>query len=191
MFAYCNNNPVNALDSLGTDAIWLQDTNNAVAGPLGHTGLLIQDSDGTWYYFNWTNGYCCCIKVSPIEFDYESLESLMTIDGDRYDAAIYLEGDFSQSVIHASELADNYSPEDYKLMKNNCMQVVTDVLMEGKFEQNDASYKLMLAKSRNSIIPNVAFSRMVNFYAAEQAYNSAPNWAKWLYTSPERAAMTY
>ena len=191
MFAYCNNNPVNALDSLGTDAIWLQDTNNAVAGPLGHTGLLIQDSDGTWYYLNWTNSYCCCIKVSPIEFDYESLESLMTIDGDRYDAAIYLEGDFSQSVIHASELADNYSPEDYKLMKNNCMQVVTDVLMEGKFEQNDASYKLMLAKSRNSIIPNVAFSRMVNFYAAEQAYNSAPNWAKWLYTSPERAAMTY
>ena len=191
MFAYCLNNPVNAYDPLGEDAIWLQDIDNAVAGILGHTGLLIQDSSGKWFYFNWTNSYCCCWEVDPKKFDYTSLSSLMTIDGNRYDAAIYFEGDFSASVAYAEKLEKNYSSEDYVLVGNNCMQVVADVLMQGEFEQSDLSYKVMLHKARNSTIPNVAYSRMVNFTNAEQIYNAAPKWAKRLYTSPERAALIY
>ena len=109
MFAYCLNNPANALDPAGEDAIWLQDTNNRVAGILGHTGLLIQDENGTWYYFNWTNGSCSFYKVDPKQYDYTSIESLMKIDGNRYDATIYFEGDFSGSIKYAEMLKKNFS----------------------------------------------------------------------------------
>ena len=191
MFVYCLNNPINAFDPLGEDAIWLQDTNNRVAGILGHTGLLIQDATGTWYYFNWTNGYCSFFKVDEDQYDYTSIESLMTIDGDRYDAAIYLEGDFSKSIKYAETLKENYSPENYKLVRNNCMQVVTDVLARGEFAQSDTCYETFLYRARNSIVPNVAYSRMFNFHNAVQTYHAAPKWAKWLYTSPERAVAIY
>ena len=48
VFSYCKNTPVNCSDSLGYDAIWITDTNG-----LGHSSLLIQDSDGIWYYYYW------------------------------------------------------------------------------------------------------------------------------------------
>ena len=191
MFSYCLNNPVNAIDPLGEDAIWLQDTNNRVAGILGHTGLLIQDETGTWYYFNWTNSNCSFYKVDPEKFDYTSIKSLMKIDGNRYDATIYFEGDFSGSIKYAEMLKKNFSKKDYKLMRNNCMQVVTDVLMRGNFAQSDGCYKLFLQRIRSSMIPNVAYSRMVNFHNAVLIYHAAPRWAKWLYTSPERAVWIY
>ena len=191
MFAYCNSNPVNALDPRGKDAIWLQDIDNAVAGYLGHTGLLIQDLSGKWYYFNWTNSTCYCWEVDPLKYDYTSLDSLMEVDGNRYDASIYFKGDCSASLEYAEDLKKNSSAEDYSLIGNNCMQVVTDVLMQGEFEQNDLCYTTMLHKARNSIIPNVSYSRIVNFYNAEQVYTAAPEWAKWLYTSPGKAALTY
>ena len=53
MFAYCYNNPLNATDPSGEDAIWLQDS-DAVYGA-GHTGLLIQDSNRNWWHFYWGN----------------------------------------------------------------------------------------------------------------------------------------
>jgi RHS repeat-associated protein len=51
MFAYCNNNPANKEDSYGEDAIWIQEGNSA--GGFGHSGLLVQDSNGKWFYFYW------------------------------------------------------------------------------------------------------------------------------------------
>lgn len=51
MFAYCNNNPVNMSDTAGNDAIWIQEEGSA--GGAGHSGLMIQDEEGNWYYFYW------------------------------------------------------------------------------------------------------------------------------------------
>ena len=51
MFAYCNNNAVNAIDSTGTDAIILQ--YHDAAKYMGHTSLLIQDASYCWWYFYW------------------------------------------------------------------------------------------------------------------------------------------
>ncbi len=161
MFSYCLNNPVNAIDLSGKDAIWLQDVNNQTAGILGHTGLLIQDDQGSWYYFNWTNSYCVLRKVDPEEYDYESIDSMIKYDGDRYDVAIRFEGDFSESITYAQSLADNYQEDDYSIVWNNCMQVVTDVLMKGEFAQSNYYHKRALCESRISIVPNVAFSIMI------------------------------
>ena len=162
MFAYCLNNPVNAIDLSGKDAIWLQDVNNQTAKILGHTGLFIQNDQGSWYYFNWTNSYCVLRKVDPEAYDYESIDSMIKYDGDRYDIAIRFEGDFSESITYAQSLEDTYQKDDYNLVLNNCMQVVTDVLMKGEFAQSNNFHKLALCKARTSIVPNVAFFIMVS-----------------------------
>lgn len=48
LFAYCENNPCNMADSLGTDAYWITDSTSLLY--LGHSSLLI-DINGSWYYF--------------------------------------------------------------------------------------------------------------------------------------------
>ena len=51
MFAYCLNDPVNCFDDDGRDAVWIHETDSA--GGFGHSGLLIQDDEGNWYFFYW------------------------------------------------------------------------------------------------------------------------------------------
>ena len=191
MFSYCINNPVNAIDPMGEDAIWLQDKNNAVVGILGHTGLLIQDATGTWHYFNWSPYNCLFYKVDREKYDYTSIESLIKIDGDRYDDAIYFKGDFSASVKYAETLKASFSGEDYHFLWNNCMQVSVDVLKKGKFSQSNACYQVFLRRIRTELVPNIAYSRMLRFHNAVQSYHAASRWARWRYISPERAVWLF
>ena len=51
MFAYCYNRAVSFEDDSGKDAIWIQELKSA--GYAGHTGLLVQDGDGAWWFFYW------------------------------------------------------------------------------------------------------------------------------------------
>ena len=51
MYAYCFNNPINYCDSAGTDAIWIQEEDSASGQ--GHTGLMVQDDNGNWFFFYW------------------------------------------------------------------------------------------------------------------------------------------
>ena len=51
MLVYCLNNPVNCFDNTGKDAIWIQEGGSAYT--MGHSGLLVQDSNGNWCYFYW------------------------------------------------------------------------------------------------------------------------------------------
>lgn len=51
MCAYCLNNPTNYVDDMGTDAIWIQEENSAANQ--GHTGLMVQNEEGNWFYFFW------------------------------------------------------------------------------------------------------------------------------------------
>jgi hypothetical protein len=48
------NNPINAVDPLGLDAIYLFDSNNAAAVGQGHAGALIGDDTNGWTYYNWS-----------------------------------------------------------------------------------------------------------------------------------------
>ena len=153
--------------------------------------MLIQDATGAWYYFNWNNSGGSFYYVDPEVYDYSKIEELKKVDGERYDAAIYFEGDFSLSIKYAEMLAENTSEADYDFAWNNCMQVVTDVLSQGSFAQSDESYKAFLSKVRYSFVPNLAFSRTFIFHNTVQTYHAAPDWAKWLYTSPERAVQIY
>ena len=167
-FAYCNNNFANRADFSGEDAIWLQDK-NAVYG-FGHTGLLIQDSDGEWYHFYWGNSGTGKSGKQNVksglnsmgDFEYENLTALndtlheRRIYNGKYEAAVYFSGDFSSSLEYARKLSKNYS-----LFANNCMQVSAYALFLGKFDNYDLFYKQQLLICATTIIPNIAYNHIL------------------------------
>ena len=172
LFSYCSNNPVNMIDKYGEAAIWLQDA-DAVHN-LGHTGLLIQDSDGKWYHFYWGadgTGKSGKSGVSPrVEYldgkfsNLNDLNKVLNSTGcykGRYENGIYFDGDFSKSLEYAQSINANYD-----LLTNNCMQVSIDVLSKGKFKTADTAYKNQLSKIRSNPFPNGGFCAMygVNMY---------------------------
>ena len=172
LFSYCSNNPVNMIDKYGEAAIWLQDA-DAVHN-LGHTGLLIQDSDGKWYHFYWGadgTGKSGKSGVSPrVEYldgkfsNLNELNNVLNSTGcykGRYENGIYFDGDFSKSLEYAQSINANYD-----LLTNNCMQVSIDVLSKGKFKTADTAYKNQLSKIRSNPFPNGGFCAMygVNMY---------------------------
>lgn len=52
LYGYVGNNPVNAIDPLGLDAIYLLDTDNVAAAGQGHGGTLIGDDARGWTYYS-------------------------------------------------------------------------------------------------------------------------------------------
>ena len=174
MFAYCLNNPVNACDPAGEAAIWLQDVDNAVVGKLGHTGLLIQDAEGTWYYFNWSDKSCYFAAIPLDEDGNSSLEKFMSSTGKRYEKSIYFEGDFSASIEYAMELKRNFASHGHNFFFQNCSQTSVEVLMQGEFSQSDFLYKLFLSEMRFILVPNVAYGEMFIFHSAIQDQSVVP-----------------
>ena len=50
-YTYCADNPVRYYDPSGLDAILITADDSAVH--CGHSSVLVQDSDGNWYYYYW------------------------------------------------------------------------------------------------------------------------------------------
>ena len=192
MFAYCNNSPVNAVDPVGNDAIWLQDTNAVYSA--GHTGLLIQDADGKWWHFYWgnnRNGKKGKSGEGNILLAYSGKTDLTSINafykehyGGKYEASIYFSGDFSKSVTYAKKLSKKYN-----LIFNNCMEVSCDVLRQGKFSKNNGSYRTFLLRIRGSIVPNVAYKRMLAFHITVVIWQNTPWYLRDALVSPGSAAV--
>jgi len=198
MFAYCLNNPVNAIDPSGEDAIWLQDM-NAVYNA-GHTGLLIQDAKGKWHHFYWGNNGTgkfnkegAKAKLELLSgFTYTNFDNLKnylknhkTYNGS-YEGYIYFKGDFSAGQQYADTLQRNYN-----LIWDNCMQMSVDVLLKGRFEKSNASYKAFLRSIRANPIPNVAYTRLRNFHTSVVLYHAAPWYLRWACVNPVKAVLIY
>ena len=134
VYAYCFNNILTQADAEGTDAYWLTDSGNV--GGLGHTSLLIEDDDGTWYYFYWgpeavgvpvwTQAKVILQNV-PVSFDSNGLLNLDALNdtlnhtrmkdkkplyGRKYDRATLFTGDYSRSVDYAELLRATYTDKD-------------------------------------------------------------------------------
>ena len=169
MFAYCENNAVNGIDPDGDDAIWLQDTDTLCG--LGHTGLLLQDKNGTWWHFYWgadrsgssgkSGDFNGCKKLKGFRFkNLSQLNSYLNskkIYSQKYKAGIYFHGNFDASVRYAKALKSSYC-----LLYNNCMQVSIDVLMKGKFKKHNKKMKAILFLLRSEKIPNIAFAELIS-----------------------------
>ena len=105
-YAYCGNDPVNAVDPWGEDAILLTSWNDAWRQ--GHTSALYQDADGNWFYTYWGNNAAAVITIpSDIMGSLDDFRTglkqilddngLTDISWD-YTYATYVAGDFTTSL---------------------------------------------------------------------------------------------
>ena len=195
LFVYSENNPINAWDPNGKDAIWLQDKETVLTA--GHTGLLLQDSEGRWWHFYWGNnrsGKKGKKGDGAILLPYSGLTNLASINvfyyrnyRNKYEDMIYFKGDFSKSVEYAKKL----NSKNYSLITNNCMQVSTDVLRKGRFAVDNWAYQSFLIIIRINPIPNIAYRRMVSFHSAIERWHSTPWYLKWTAISPIGAIVLF
>ncbi len=179
MFAYCLNNPVNCVDVTGTDAVWIQEKERG--GGYGHTGLLVEDANGNWYFLYWgsagesstiqkilgTPYKFVFVKIDVSGYDLTSMDDVVLAlqNSDNSTAqmrsqyvtgTVYLEGDYSKTyeyleTMHQKELSNPGSLKEYKLLRNNCAQVTWKAL--GK------SYSFSI-RDACPIIPNNAFTKV-------------------------------
>ena len=178
MFPYCINNPTNYLDSEGTDAVWIQEEENVLT--MGHTGLLVENEDGDWYFFYWgmeseginlpnifaalrgTDAKIVWEKLETNNFDLTKTSGVISAlkrsnnkDVDRSNLVtdtIYLEGDYSKTWDYLKNLEK--APPKYNLISNNCVQQSNKAL-----QCSNPIFGLTYA-----VIPNSAFmnARLAN-----------------------------
>ncbi len=206
-FAYANGNPVSYTDPFGLsaertgDAIWLQYRD--LARGAGHTGLLLQDSDGYWYLFSWgttrpnkalTGADTPVIdskqvfqKLGKYNFDlnnlYDDVTQYLSSTKENKNLSqgltgvIYFEGDFTKSIEYIESLVKTLSTnnEQYNLYDNNCLQVSMEALDKGTFDKYDEQYKHALSYASATTIPNSAYAGMKTFVTLIDDYMQK-NW---------------
>ncbi len=130
-YAYCHNDPVGFVDLNGMDAI-LVNKNVETFGFTGidHMGGFFQDSDSKWYYFYWGN----TVKFTEVESNfngsiqdvnkYLKKRGLMGADNNDYYKAVYIKGDFSDSVKEGKRKKQNYEKKYKKTRIKKEFQMV-------------------------------------------------------------------
>ena len=164
------NEPINALDSDGFDAIWIQEAHSA--GGNGHSGLLVQNDKGDWYYFYWgpQNGSTTTEMIFGVKADTyfeliggpdtdmsttESIKKAIrnkngkaATRADNITETFYFEGDYTNAYYKADSIKD--SGENYELLTNNCVQKTLSAFMAA---DDRFAY---VSNSVSSFIPNNA-----------------------------------
>ena len=141
------------LDAIGTDAIWIQERESAAG--FGHSGMMVQDSNGDWYYFFWgpqtesfskevvTGAQLVCV-VEIIDTDGQDLSDINSVmrvlqnmgerapiasaRASKITAVYYFEGDYTKS--YEKICSYETSNEIYQLLTNNCVQKTLEAFME-------------------------------------------------------------
>ena len=189
MFAYCENNPVNAVDPTGEDAWWLQDT-NAVFG-CGHTSLLIQESKGKWWYFYWGPNEIRLIYIGTCNLrgnNNRTLNNILHNNRDlfgnqyykeTYNRFIKLNGNFYNSLVFIAKMLNTsfpaikkmkdgslagytkYSNNMYNLFSLNCVQMSVQALRCGRFSAYPTTYARLLSYMRTLTVPNDVYDTLI------------------------------
>ena len=175
--------------SSGDDAIWIQERDRGSG--FGHSGLIVQDKDGEWYYFFWgasggnkieqllgVDPVCLVVKLDTQNLDMKNpacvVKAISQSDiasircrADYVTETIYFEGDYTKTLVGLQTLKarteNEYGPL-YYMVDMNCAEV--------------SAYALMLSNSEltqiNSVIPNriVWTIRSLSHY-----HRPTPSWA--------------
>ena len=156
MFAYCNNNPVNMIDLFGCDAIWIQEKNSAKGQ--GHSGLIVQNENGDWWYFYWGPKTETLLAISPFGvkanpqfiFLADKFVNLHSIEDVRLaisnnkkvlsigetrltnlSSIMYFSGDYTKTWNFCDKLQQ--TNEKYNLYINNCFQKSVQAMAQSNY----------------------------------------------------------
>ena len=162
LYAYCKNNPLMLVDYSGTDAYLVTVTGAGGLPIVGHSKLVVQGSDGKWYYTEYTNewvyenkflkwlnipsGIKTYIKTEEIKTDIEDY-----IAGLTGCSVIHLPGDYTQAADVAIDLDRQEFGDGYDFFKNNCAHYVEYLLQQGKGEEIDPN--IAAFHSKKTMIP--------------------------------------
>ena len=137
MYEYCRNNCIVLIDPYGYDAIYVIDYDRITGLPvLGHSVLCFQDTNGKWYYTEYSGGSKPSAKVTLYALTNTSFnrlfgkisKSLIATSGTKF---IYIKGNFSACLKKAKSYVQNGFGK-YNLIFNNCLNYVQKVLCAGK-----------------------------------------------------------
>ena len=185
-YAYCHNDPVGFVDLNGMDAILI----NKKVETFGFTGVehmggFFQDSKSKWYYFYWGD----TVKIEEVSGNFNGSRSdmsaylkendLMGVDNQEYHEAVYVKGDFSDSVKEGKRLQQIYNEfykqyegkhfcpnKLYNLLERNCTQKTMSLFMKGKLESGE-SVKAFLNRrgyKEASVSPNINMNIMQAYF---------------------------
>ena len=189
-YAYCHNDPVGFVDLNGMDAILINKEMEGVSG-IEHMSGFFQDSDSKWYYFYWGN----IVKVKKVEGNFNGSMSDVTaylkendhmgVKNKEYHEAVYVKGDFSDSVKEGNRLVAVYEKNkgrnrikdrciraigienvEYHFTRRNCGQVTMRLFMKGKLESGE-SVKAFLNRRgyiEASVLPNINMYMMQEYF---------------------------
>ena len=166
-------------DNGGKDAIWIQESESAKGQ--GHSGLMVQDENGNWFYFYWgPDNEDAPIKnlivgvpngsyFEPIETDGADLtQTSQVIDvlklaensstkastrADKITESYYFVGDYTATYNKARDYSK--SDEEYKLITNNCVQKTLNAFCDSDSRFTQVSYG-----TANCIRPNSAATKV-------------------------------
>ena len=144
MFTYCFNNPSNHFDASGNDAIWIQEGNSA--GHQGHTGLMVQDEDGNWFYFFW----------GPSSEDEEAADIISLCKGVK-NGAYYVPygGDASQKNLYNTatiiEMVHEMSQASNLVDRSNL--ITSTIYLEGDYAQTHEYLDTLCGQNANCTQP--------------------------------------
>lgn len=180
------------LDDDGTDAIWIQERGSA--GGAGHSGLMVQDYDGQWWYFYWgpvdetfrfamffgvpAGGFCVPINVTgelKTVGDVQNAIDLTFPDNDtkngRYNRSIqitdiiYFTGDYTATFEVAKMYAENEKKASYNLLFYNCVELTLSAF----FASNEL-FSTVVVGDLTDAIPNIVFSRVKFLFTSDYTY---------------------
>ena len=163
-------------DACGNDAIWIQEENAAMGA--GHSGLMVQDENGDWFFFYWgpnsetpskelvlgvDNGsYFVRIDTYGADLnDTASVKTAIANSGDVRASAraseitktYYFEGDYTATYHKAKEMST--SNDKYYLLSKNCSQQTLRAFGASDSRFYDVSYG-----DWADIVPNYVASKV-------------------------------
>ena len=186
LYSYCKNNPVMLVDYSGTDAVLVTIFGKGGLPIVGHSALFIQDSEGNWYFTQFT-GYIdwsastwknpfpvvSYIETIPLEKDQSFEDFLSEKEYTNY-KLFEFSGDYSNSVNKAIDYVKDYTKYNgkYSLLFNNCGDYVEELLLG--MLNNDPI--LTTIRSCLPSVPNILYAATIITNSVVELVGTISSW---------------
>jgi len=136
-YNYVSNDPINAIDVLGLDAIYLLDSDNAAAVGQGHAGVIIGDDGNGWSYYS----FAPKVGVNTTIKHYKTLGvAVQDSEVTRYEEFLRFKTSRLQD-LKAKLKATQSCQETYRPFARNCGHIAGGIMKEAKPEFKVNSFR--------------------------------------------------